>query len=100
MSTSESSPVSATTKRSRSDSAGVSLLQRYLQNPFSIAWSKLAELFQPVQAAKEPEVLENSEPESHQAEFIQKHYSYPHFTDRIDPSVYYTVLISPRTLKR
>jgi hypothetical protein len=37
-----------------------SLIQRYLQNPFSLAWSKLADLFQTAPATSRSEVVKNT----------------------------------------
>ncbi|OKH21991.1 hypothetical protein NIES593_13715 [Hydrococcus rivularis NIES-593] len=66
-------------------------IQRYLQNPFSIAWSKLAELFQTTQTLSQPEDLDNSPCDRNETESIRERYLYTCFTDRVDPSLYYTI---------
>lgn len=78
---SDSTQVSATEKKS--------LVQKYLQNPFSLAWSKLSILFQASPVQREPEASEQSgyyEPDT-----MREQDFYPRFTDRVDPSLYYTV---------
>ncbi|MGI8504949.1 MAG: hypothetical protein ACR2LR_28060 [Hassallia sp.] len=67
-----------------------SLLQSYLQNPFSVAWSKLANLIEATLANK-PETSENTQPEQHEPNSIRMHQFYSRFTDRVDPSLYYTI---------
>jgi len=67
-----------------------SLLQSYLQNPFSVAWSKLANLIETTVASK-PETSENSQQEQHEPDPIRMHQFYSRFTDRVDPSLYYTI---------
>ncbi|MEI2580214.1 hypothetical protein [Scytonema sp. PRP1] len=69
-----------------------SLIQRYLQNPFSIVWSKLTALIKATQAPSQPEALENNQFEEHELKSIREHYLYTHFTDRVEPSLYYQYL--------
>lgn len=80
------------------------LIQRYLQSPFSLAWSKLAVLKVSL-APSPPEVIENvasaavqrrqttAAYQSEQCESTptQEQDLYLSFTDRVDPSLYYTV---------
>lgn len=68
-----------------------SLVQRYLQNPFSLKWTKLAALVQAALEPSQPEPLENYQYEQHKPDRIQEQYSYPCFTDRVDPSLYYSI---------
>jgi hypothetical protein len=70
-------------------------IQRYLQSPFSIAWSKLANLFQATQTPSKPEDLENSPSEQDESESIRERYLHTCFTDRVDPSLYYTIFFPP-----
>lgn len=67
-----------------------SLVQRYLQNPFSLLWSKLAAWFQSTQAPSQSEALENYQSEQYEPG-PQERDLYPRFTDRVDPSLYYTI---------
>lgn len=77
-----------------------SLVQKYLQNPFSVTRSKLAALFSTEVLSNEPN--ENIEVE----DFSRSHESsstgdreqnlYPRFTDRVDPSLYYTIFFPHR----
>jgi hypothetical protein len=69
-----------------------SLLQRYLKNPFSWACSKLANLFQPTQY----EVLENERYEQYQTDIDREKHFYLRFTDRVDPSLYYSIFFPHR----
>ena len=70
-----------------------SLAQKYLQNPFSIAWSKLSTLFSPeVSTSKSTaETLPSNPSQSEELNSICDRDLYPRFTDRVDPSLYYTV---------
>lgn len=74
------------------------LVQRYLQSPFSIPWSKLASVFQPDQALSQPEVIETNQSEQYESDSIREQDSYPHFTDRVDPSLYYSIFFPPRAI--
>jgi hypothetical protein len=67
-----------------------SLLPSYLQNPFSSAWSKFTNLIDATLASK-PETSENSQQEQHETDPIRMHQFYSRFTDRVDPSLYYTI---------
>jgi hypothetical protein len=67
------------------------LVQRYLQNPFSVIWSKIAPLIQATLAPSPAETLENNPSEHYEADSTQEQYFYTRFTDRVDPSVYYIV---------
>jgi hypothetical protein len=66
-------------------------IQRYLQNPFSIAWSKLTELSQTTELPSQPEKLDNSPCDRNETESVRERYLYTCFTDRVDPSLYYTI---------
>ncbi len=66
-----------------------SLIQRYLQNPFSIAWSKLTTLIKPVHSPQ-TEALEDDQTKEYKS-YTREQYLYHPFTDRIDPSLYYTI---------
>ena len=66
-----------------------SLLPSYFQNPFSVAWSKLANLIDAALVGSE--TSENSQPEQHEPDSIRMHQFYSRFTDRVDPSLYYTI---------
>lgn len=81
------------------------LIQRYLQSPFSLAWSKLAALLKVSLAPSPPEVIENAanatvqrrqttatyQSEQYESAPTQEQNLYLSFTDRVDPSLYYTV---------
>jgi hypothetical protein len=67
-----------------------SLLPSSLQNPFSVAWSKLANLISATLANKS-ETSENSRQEQYEPDSIRMHQFYSRFTDRVDPSLYYTI---------
>ncbi|PSB46177.1 hypothetical protein C7B80_14225 [Cyanosarcina cf. burmensis CCALA 770] len=62
-----------------------SLVQKYLQNLFSVTWSKLAALFSTEVSTSES--VEETEPDDSPCDRSL----YPRFTDRVDPSLYYTV---------
>ncbi|MDM9380218.1 hypothetical protein QUB80_05820 [Chlorogloeopsis sp. ULAP01] len=64
-----------------------SLVKKYLQNPFSIAWSKLADLIKPAPTVPP----EDNASEEYRTDNIREQYLYRPFTDRIDPSLYYTI---------
>lgn len=70
-----------------------SLVQKYLQNPFSVTWSKLAALFSPEiltsESAEEIEPNDSFQPQ--ESNSICDRNLYPRFTERVDPSIYYTV---------
>jgi hypothetical protein len=68
------------------------LVHKYLQNPFSITWSKLTNWVQAKQVSNQFEVPEICQSEDSDRDFIQQQDLYPRFTDRIDPSVYYCIL--------
>jgi hypothetical protein len=67
-----------------------SLLPSSLQNPFSLAWSKFANLISATLGNKS-ETSENSQQEQHEPDEIRMHQFYSRFTDRVDPSLYYTI---------
>lgn len=67
-----------------------SLLQKYLQNPLSIAWSKLASVVKTTPAFHKVEPPEES-PLTYKTENIHERYLYTRFTDRVDPSIYYSI---------
>jgi hypothetical protein len=68
-----------------------SLIYRYLQNPFSITWSKLTALVQAERFCNQSEVPEFCQSEYSEWDSFQQQHLYPRFTDRIDPSVYYCI---------
>ncbi|MBE9014902.1 hypothetical protein C7Y66_05265 [Chroococcidiopsis sp. CCALA 051] len=70
-----------------------SLVQKYLQNPFSVTWSKLADLLYPEISLGESaeEVQPDNSSQSQESNSICDRNLYPRFTDRVDPSLYYTV---------
>jgi hypothetical protein len=72
-----------------------SLVQRYRQCPFSPFWSKLATLFQTAPTPSQPKPLENERSERYASEMdtILQQGLYPCFTDRVDPSLYYIVMV-------
>ncbi|NEU73841.1 hypothetical protein PI95_015055 [Hassallia byssoidea VB512170] len=67
-----------------------SLPPNSFQNPFSVAWSKLVDLIDAALASK-PETSENSQQEQYEPDPIRMHQFYSRFTDRVDPSLYYTI---------
>lgn len=69
--------------------------QKHLRNPFSIAWSKLLALFPAEQGSdySEPGKLNQFEPL--EPDVNGKLYLYPHFTDRVDPSLPYVIFFPP-----
>jgi hypothetical protein len=70
-----------------------SLVHKYLQSSFSVTWSKLAALFStetPSSESVEEISLDNSyQPQEPNSPCDRN--LYPRFTDRVDPSLYYTV---------
>ncbi len=80
------------------------LVQKYLQSPFSLAWSKLAMLKVSL-ASSPPEVIENAanatvqrrqttaacQSEQYESAPTQEQDLYLSFTDRVDPSLHYTI---------
>lgn len=70
-----------------------SLVQKYLQNPFSVAWSKLADLVYPEislgESTEKTELSDSFQPDESNSTCDRS--LYPRFTDRVDPSLYYTV---------
>ena len=67
------------------------LLQKYLQNPFSVTWSKLAILFSTETPASESveEIFPGNSYQPQESNSPCDRNLYPRFTDRIDPSLYY-----------
>ena len=61
-----------------------------LQNPVSLGWSKLATLFQATQTPSQAEALENYQSDQFESTSIRQEF-YPRFTDRVDPSLHYTI---------
>lgn len=57
------------------------LLPSSFQNPFSVAWSKLVNLIW----------AENSQAIQDEPDEITLDQFYSHFTDRVDPSLHYTI---------
>ncbi|KOP25671.1 hypothetical protein AMR41_15335 [Hapalosiphon sp. MRB220] len=74
-----------------------SVVQKYLQNPFSIAWSKLATLTQPVHR-RTTETQEDEQSEEDRPDFTPDRGLYRPFTDRIDPSLYYAIFFPHQRL--
>jgi len=71
-------------------------VQKSLQNPFSATWSKLVDLFYPVypevSSGESAEEIEPSDlSQMQEPNSIGDRNLYPRFTDRVDPSLYYTV---------
>lgn len=66
--------------------------QKYLQGPFSVAWSRLETLFQTNQALRQPPVYET---EQERRELDTELDLYPDVTDRVDPALYYSIFFSP-----
>ena len=61
-----------------------------LQNPVSRGWSKLTTVFQAARTPSQFEALENHQ--SDQSETTPTRQDlYPRFTDRVDPSLHYTI---------
>ncbi len=83
-------PINDLDKAGLSGNEKKSLLPGSLQNPFSVAWSKLANLIDATLANKS-ETSENSQQEQHEPDPIRMHQFYSRFTDRVDPSLYYTI---------
>ncbi|MBR8835073.1 MAG: hypothetical protein DSM106950_13830 [Stigonema ocellatum SAG 48.90 = DSM 106950] len=67
-------------------------VQWYRQNLFSTAWSKLSLLFKDTDTSIQPEVLDNDEFKYYNRHSDPEQHFYCRFTDRVDPSVYYTTL--------
>ncbi len=67
-----------------------SLLQKYLYNPLSIASSKLASVIKTTIAFHTVEPLEER-PLTHKTQDIHEQCLYTRFTDRVDPSIYYSI---------
>ncbi|MCP6759395.1 MAG: hypothetical protein NHB32_11660 [Fischerella sp. CENA71] len=74
-----------------------SVVKKYLQNPFSIAWSKLTTLTQPVHSCT-AEAQEENQSEEDRLDFTQDRCLYRPFTDRIDPSLYYAIFFPHQRL--
>jgi len=83
-------PINDLDKARLSGNENKSLLQSYLQNPFSVAWSKFANLISATLGNKS-ETSENSQQEQHEPDEIQLDQFYSRFIDRVDPSLYYTI---------
>lgn len=71
------------------------LVQKYLQNPFSLTWLKLAALFQSAQVPNnQPKALEEDQFEQYEPITSEEKF-YFHFTGSVNPanpSLYYTIL--------
>lgn len=67
-------------------------IQRYLQNPLSFTWSKLSTLFQTAQTSRQPQAIENDRSEQDKFFHLSEQHFYTRFTDRVDPSLYFTIL--------
>ena len=76
-----------------------SLIQRYLQNPFSITWSKLTNLLPGKRVYNQSKSHEICQSEYLKQDSIQPQYFYLRFTDRIDPSVYYCIFFPHERFK-
>lgn len=66
-------------------------IQRYLEYPLSFALSKLTTLFQTAQTSRQLQVIENDRSEQDKLFHLSEQHFYTRFTDRVDPSLYYTV---------
>jgi hypothetical protein len=70
------------------------LTQNYLQTAASLAWTKLVGQFQRSHFTQPEisslEVLKHSSHESYEQTMLNSH-----FTDRVDPSLYYAVFFTP-----
>lgn len=67
------------------------LPQSYLQNFFAAAWSKLAALLPSPSAVSQPEARAKYQCKRYEPDVYREHDLYSHFTDRVDPSLYYTI---------
>lgn len=91
---SDSTQVPTTEKRLGDPYASRSHFSRFLRNPFSLLWLKLAALSQAAKTSSESEVAENSQSEQQEPESIREQYLDTCFTDRVDPSLYYILFLS------
>ncbi len=66
------------------------MIHNNLQNPFFIIWSKLVSLIQPAQN-NQPQTREDNQSEEYRPDIDREQYLYRPLTDRIDPSLYYTI---------
>jgi len=66
--------------------------QKYLQSPFSVAWSRLETLFQTNQALRQPQVYGT---EQERRELDTELDLYSDVADRVDPALYYAIFFSP-----
>lgn len=82
-------PINDLDKAGLSSNEKKSLLASF-QNPFSVAWSKLVDLIDAALASK-PETSDNSQQEQYEPDPLRMHQFYSRFTDRVDPSLYYTI---------
>lgn len=70
-------------------------IQKSLQNPFSLAWSKLLALFQANHGSDYSKPDETNPFESLELDVNGRQNLYPHFTDRVDPSLPYVFFFPP-----
>lgn len=86
------SPLKEEVERSR--------IGRYLQKPFYFARSKLAALFEALLGSRQAETSQTEltyhASEEYKPEFGREPHFYCRFTDRVDPSLYYTVFFPHR----
>ncbi|KYC35815.1 hypothetical protein WA1_05835 [Scytonema hofmannii PCC 7110] len=67
-------------------------------SPFLIAWSKINAFFKRERVESEVESQQESQATIDYADSTKEQYSYTRFTDRVDPSVYYTIFFSQKRL--
>jgi hypothetical protein len=56
-----------------------------------ILWSKLASIMSLAKYPSQPQTAIDDKSEIRQQETVHERHYYPHFTDRVDPSLYYSV---------
>jgi hypothetical protein len=69
-------------------------IRRYLQKPFYYALSKLATLFETSVSSSQAEASQIDLSKEYEPEFDQEQNFSSCFTDRVDPSLYYTVFFA------
>ncbi|MGB3650688.1 MAG: hypothetical protein WBA41_05690 [Rivularia sp. (in: cyanobacteria)] len=74
---------------SLSDNANKTPAIKYLQNPFSIAWSKLTTLIKLIYQVEELE-QDIQSTESETDTYLDEN-QYIHLTDWVEPSIYFTI---------
>ena len=69
--------------------------QKYLRNPFSVAWSKLLALFPADQGSDYSKPGETDQSKPLELDVNGRENLYAHFTDRVDPSLPYIIFFPP-----